>query len=91
VRSRGHGPPEDDAARTVSPNCPGPSVKGLAKTHTRLHQGNATPRQCGDVFREGFARGFRDGVRMAMRRLPPETWPALEALSSEFDLAGGDG
>jgi hypothetical protein len=41
-------------------------------------------------FREGFARGFRDALRLAARRLPPETWPALEALADQYDLASGD-
>lgn len=41
-------------------------------------------------FREDFARGFRDALRLAARRLPPETWPTLDALADEYDLAGSD-
>jgi hypothetical protein len=44
----------------------------------------------GYVWREGFGFGFRDALRLAAR-LPPEAWPTLEALASEFALAGGDG
>ena len=43
------------------------------------------------AWREGFGAGFRDGLRLAARRLPPETWGTLEALVDEHDLAGSDG
>lgn len=45
-------------------------------------------RRGADLYREGFARGFRDALRLAARRLPPETWPVLDALADEHELAG---
>jgi hypothetical protein len=57
-------------------------------------QGNAAPRHLGRYasgWREGFAYGFRDALRLAARRLGPETWHALDRLADEFELAGGDG
>jgi hypothetical protein len=51
------------------------------------------PRRGADLYREGFARGARDALRVAARQLPPETWPVLDALANEYeyDLAGSDG
>lgn len=43
------------------------------------------------AWREGFAAGFLDGLRLAARRLPPEVWPVLEELASAYALCGSDG
>jgi hypothetical protein len=51
------------------------------------------PRQCGryaDAWRDGFGYGFRDALRLAGRRLPPEAWPTLDALADEYELAADD-
>jgi hypothetical protein len=56
-------------------------------------QGIAAPRHLGRYacgWRDGFGYGFRDALRLAGRRLPPEYWHIVEALADEFDLAGGD-
>jgi hypothetical protein len=56
-------------------------------------QDNAAPRHVGrfaGAWREGFGHGFRDALRLAGRRLPPEMWLVIEALSDEFDLAAGN-
>ena len=66
------------------------------KTH-KIQAGSAystTRRQCGrqaDTYRWGFGRGFRDALRLAARRLPPEYWPVLDELASDYTLAGSDG
>jgi hypothetical protein len=57
-------------------------------------QGIAAPRHAGSyayAWREGFGYGFRDALRLAARRLPPECWHVMEALASEYELAGSDG
>ncbi len=59
-----------------------------------MPQSKPQSRQCGrhaDTFRWGFAHGFKDALRLAARRLPPEAWPVLEALADEYELAGSDG
>jgi hypothetical protein len=43
------------------------------------------------AWREGFGQGWRDALRCAARRLPPETWAILDALACEYQLAGSDG
>lgn len=48
-------------------------------------------RCCGATFRDGFAHGFRDGLRIAARRLPPDMRPVLEAIADDYDLSSGDG
>jgi hypothetical protein len=42
------------------------------------------------LWREGFARGFCDALRLAARELPPETWHTLAQLADQYALAGGD-
>lgn len=37
------------------------------------------------AWREGFAQGAADALREAQRRLPPETWPVLQALSDIYE------
>ena len=63
------------------------------------HQGHqprpaySRSRQCGryaDTWREGFAYGFRDALRLAARQLPPETWSTLAELADRYALAGGE-
>jgi hypothetical protein len=53
-------------------------------------QDNAPTRQCrptGDVFRDGFARGFVDGLRLLCREVDdPAVWTAAHHLSA----GGGD-
>ena len=41
----------------------------------------------GDVWRDGFGHGFRDALRLAARRLPPEAWSVLDKLADDYDLA----
>jgi hypothetical protein len=43
------------------------------------------------VWRQVYARGFRDALRLAERRLGPEAWLVLSALADEYDLASIDG
>ena len=87
------GPP-DDAAREAHHTCPGTCVKGARQNPHRHPQGTTAPRHIGgyaSAWRHGFAYGFRDALRLAARRLPAEAWSVLDALASEYDLAGGDG
>ena len=44
-------------------------------------------RQCSDCWREGFAHGWRDALRLAARELPPETWSMLDKLADAYKLA----
>lgn len=74
--------PEDDAARTASPSHPGPCVKGARQNPHRQ-----VKRSAAHVWRDGFAYGFRDALRLAGRRLPPEARPIIDALADEYDLA----
>jgi hypothetical protein len=86
------GPPEDDAARTVSPKRPGPCVKGLAKTHQRL-QATTASRHIGRYtagWRDGFTAGAADALRVAARHLPVETWHIIESLANQYELVGSD-
>lgn len=65
----------------------------LAKGQNQPPQPSAATRHLGCypmAWRDGFGCGFRDALRLAGRRLPPHTWATLEAIASEFDLAGGD-
>lgn len=87
--------PEDDAARTASPNCPGPSVKRPSQTHTRHPHGTTAPRHIGRYatgWRNGFKAGAVDALRRAGRWLPPDpdTWAVLEDLADAYRLAGDD-
>ena len=87
------GPPENNAARTASPNCPGPSVKGLAKTHTRHPQGTTAPPRIGRYgsgWRDGFTAGAIDALRVAGRHLPVEQWHVVEMLADAYELAADD-
>ena len=43
------------------------------------------------AWRAAYARGFRDALRLAERRLGPEAWHTLSRLADEYDLAGSDG
>jgi hypothetical protein len=36
------------------------------------------------AWREGFVSGAVDALRLARRRLPPETWWVLQQLSDEY-------
>jgi hypothetical protein len=47
-------------------------------------------RRPAELWRDGFAHGFRDALRLAARELPPDTWAALDQLAERYDLAGGD-
>lgn len=40
------------------------------------------------LWREGYAAGFRDALRLGERELPPETWAVLYQLATRYDLAG---
>lgn len=40
------------------------------------------------LWREGYAAGFHDALRLAERELPPETWAVLYQLATRYDLAG---
>lgn len=78
--------PEDDAARTASPSHPGPCVKGARENPHRQVNSSAA-----HVWRDGFAHGFHDALRIAGRRLPPEARHLIDALADAYALAGGDG
>jgi hypothetical protein len=43
------------------------------------------------AWRHGFGHGFRDALRLAARRLPPETWRVLDELATDYELAGTGG
>ncbi len=71
-------------------------------SHTSPHQeaegfshGSSTGpqrRRHGDVWREGYAYGFRGALRLAARELDdPHAWAVLDELADRYDLAGGDG
>jgi hypothetical protein len=64
------------------PQLPHSAVKPNAADRHLGHYGGA--------WREGFGHGFRDALRIAARRLPPETWHTLAQLADEYELAGGD-
>lgn len=79
------GPPEKEAAR----NRHEPGRQPRNAFHMPAYR--APRRQCGryaDAWREGFAVGFQDALRLAARELPPETWAVLEQLAQRYDLAG---
>jgi hypothetical protein len=42
------------------------------------------------AWRRVYARGFRDALRLAERRLGPEAWHTLSQLADEYDLVGAD-
>jgi hypothetical protein len=74
---------------STPPTPPPPQKRKPAQPHSRpagRHLG-----RYGYAWREGFGYGFRDALRLAGRRLPPEYWHVVEALADEFDLAAGDG
>ncbi len=81
-----------DKKRTAGPAAkPGPTATN-ASPHQKDQQ-HQSKRQCGrhaDTFRWGFACGFRDALRLAARRLPPETWSTLEALACDYELVSDD-
>jgi hypothetical protein len=69
--------------------------RGGPRYETATHQAprQAEPhsrRPAGEIWRDGFAYGFRDALRLAARELPPECWPVLHELANEYELAGGD-
>ena len=69
-----------------------PNTAAVVKPQHRLHF-NAHQPSCGRyafAWRQGFGHGFRDALRLAARRLPPETWHTLDRLAGEFDLAAND-
>ena len=58
-----------------------------------------TPRQCrrntarrhADAWREGFAYGFHDALRLAAREIhDPDVWAILDRLADDYELAAGD-
>lgn len=85
------GPPEKE--RPGAHHFAGPIRKsGPHQDHQPKPAYNRPHRQCGryaDAWREGFGQGFRDGLRLAGRRLGPEAWHTLSRLADEYDLAGG--
>lgn len=89
---RSAGPPENDAAGP-SPRRPAPAAESDNST-TSTAKRTTTPRHVGRyacAWRDGFGYGFRDALRLAARRLPPEAWPLLDRLASQYELAGSDG
>jgi hypothetical protein len=77
------GPPKE-----VSPVCDRATLTTAAM---QVDTGKPTAATCqchADVWREGFRRGFGDALRLAARRLPPETWHTLDALADEYGPAG---
>jgi hypothetical protein len=89
--SRDLGPPERERPGATASDRVNPEVrKPPSQPHSAVKP-NVGPRRCGrhaDTFRWGFGCGFRDALRLAARRLPPETWDALDGLADEYDLAG---
>jgi hypothetical protein len=88
--SRDSGPPDEGR-----PSVPEPRAshhhRRQSLTRNQQVQPNGAPRHLGryaHAWREGFSYGFRDALRLAGRRLPPESWAVIEALADEFDLAG---
>ena len=76
-----------------------------ARIRTEGHiDSNCVPRQCrrnivgrhADAWREGFAYGFRDALRLAQREIhDPAVWLALSRLADRYDhledaATGGD-
>jgi hypothetical protein len=91
------GPPDKERPGAIDSDRVNPEVGSSPKSPT-TDKAITAPRQCrrntvglyASGWRDGFKAGAADALRVAGRHLPAETWPALEALSSEFDLAGGD-
>jgi hypothetical protein len=49
------------------------------------------PGSYGCAWRQGFAFGFRDALRLAAREVDdPAVWLVLSRLADEYELAGGD-
>jgi hypothetical protein len=75
------------------------SNPGTARHHRRQslikdqHPQDKAPRHLGRYasgWRDGFAAGAADALRVAGRRLPVETWHIVEALADAYELAAGD-
>jgi hypothetical protein len=97
VTARG-GPP-DRRVEVVPAAKPGPATTNL--TNASRHPSNqrtsdytVPPRHiCSHsrASREGFGYGFRDALRLAGRRLPPDTWATLDRLADDYELTTSDG
>ncbi|HSS26058.1 MAG TPA: hypothetical protein VLL82_17050 [Mycobacterium sp.] len=64
----------------------GPTKSEIAKPTNQVAAYSTVARQRGAyacAWRHGFAFGFRDALRLAARRLPPETWHTLDRLADE--------
>jgi hypothetical protein len=92
------GPPDEKTAPPVSRGRPHSSPTPTPATAKKQKPGqqHCMPgrRRVGlyaSGWRDGFKAGAADALRVAGRHLPAETWPVVEALASEYDLAGGDG
>jgi hypothetical protein len=83
------GPPEKEERPPKGP------INSLSRHHTTTDQGNSSAggRQTAryaHAWRYGFGCGFRSALNLAARRLPPETWPVLETIVDDYDLAGAE-
>ena len=57
--------------------------------YSRLHRQSG---RYADTFRWGFARGFRDALRLVGREVDaPHMWAVLDRLADRYELAGSDG
>jgi hypothetical protein len=89
--TRDLGPPDENGGAPTPENADHHHHQHRPLTRENRH---SQFNRCGGyagAWREGFGTGFRDGLRLAARRLPPETWNTLEALADEYDLVGSDG
>jgi hypothetical protein len=95
--NRDLGPPDWGKGRAPHHQDPQPHLHGqqaITKTASH-HQPSAAGRHIGryaTAFRHGFGCGFRDALRLAARRLGPETWHTLAQLEDEYSIwwAGDD-
>jgi len=90
ARDRGVGPPGGEG---------GPSAEPATTTPPNARQPSSPRRQCcrntvgrhADAWREDFAYGFRDALRLAARELnDPALWLALSRLADRYDHGPDD-
>jgi hypothetical protein len=90
-----HGPP--DEKRWVGVAADAEHHQQSAHTTDRSHAIATRQCRCNKVsrraaaWRDGFAYGFRDALRLAQRELDdPHAWVLLDRLADRYDLCGGD-
>jgi hypothetical protein len=79
-------PPERERPRNHHE--PGPHHQGNSTFRATAYSTRHRRGSYADTWREVYARGFRDALRLAARRLPPDTWETLDRLPDDYELAG---